>query len=196
MAKLKLSKNSLQEQRTNLKLYQKMLPSLDLKRSQLQGELKNAQKALAESKQAVEALEAQIGTELPMLAGTKIGLKGMVKIERTHMSTENIAGVKVPRLDRIDCEVMPYSRLSLPAWVDHLMQRLKDAAQMRLEVQVHEQRVEILRQAARRITQRVNLFDRVLIPTAQKNIKRIQIYLGDLDRDAVIRSKLSKARHA
>jgi V/A-type H+-transporting ATPase subunit D len=32
MAKLKLSKQSLQQQREQLKLYQKLLPSLDLKR--------------------------------------------------------------------------------------------------------------------------------------------------------------------
>jgi vacuolar-type H+-ATPase subunit D/Vma8 len=33
-----------------------------------------------------------------------------------------------------------------------------------------------------------------LIPTAKEHIKRIQIYLGDLERDAVVRSKLAKGR--
>ena len=64
-----------------------------------------------------------------------------------------------------------------------------------MRVLVNGERARVLQKAMRRITQRVNLFERILIPTAKQNIKRIQIYLGDLDREAVIRSKLSKARH-
>ena len=49
--------------------------------------------------------------------------------------------------------------------------------------------------AVRRITQRVNLFEKILIPNAQKNIQRIRIFLGDAERSAVVRSKLAKAKH-
>jgi V/A-type H+-transporting ATPase subunit D len=59
---------------------------------------------------------------------------------------------------------------------------------------VAARRARILQQAVRRTTQRVNLFDRILIPEARKNIKRIQIFLGDQERDAVIRSKLAKGK--
>jgi V/A-type H+-transporting ATPase subunit D len=38
----------------------------------------------------------------------------------------------------------------------------------------------------------VNLFDKILIPTAKKNIQKIQIYLADAERAAVVRSKLTK----
>ncbi|MFG0266554.1 MAG: V-type ATP synthase subunit D, partial [Rhodopirellula sp. JB055] len=85
-------------------------------------------------------------------------------------------------------------RLSTPAWIDILVQRLKDAAEARVRSKIAEQRVQILRQAVRRITQRVNLFDKVLIPTAKENIQRIQIYLGDAERAAVITSKLAKLK--
>ena len=46
MAKLNLSKSGLQKQREDLKLYQRVLPSLDLKRMQLMGALKLAQEQL------------------------------------------------------------------------------------------------------------------------------------------------------
>ena len=48
--------------------------------------------------------------------------------------------------------------------------------------------------AVRRITQRVNLFEKVLIPQADTNIQRIQIYLADAERAAVVRSKIAKAK--
>ena len=54
--------------------------------------------------------------------------------------------------------------------------------------------MQTLDQAVRRITQRVNLFEKILIPTAKKNIQRIRIYLGDAERAAVVTSKLAKVK--
>ncbi|KPK62430.1 MAG: ATP synthase subunit D, partial [Gemmatimonas sp. SG8_38_2] len=61
-------------------------------------------------------------------------------------------------------------------------------------IQVAAERVRILQRAERRITQRVNLFEKILIPRTQKNILRIQIWLGDMERAAVVQAKLAKAR--
>ncbi len=195
MARVRLSKSALQQQRTQLRLYKKLLPSLDLKRRQLMMEHKKAQAEFAEAQAEVQKVEAAIGAELPMLAGTELDLKGLVKLRGSAVGKENIAGVTVPRLDKIECEVSAYSMLARPAWVDRLVQRLKDGAELRVRVKVQGERTEILGQAVRRITQRVNLFERILIPGVKQNIKRIQIFLGDLDREAVIRSKLSKGKH-
>lgn len=46
----------------------------------------------------------------------------------------------------------------------------------------------------RRVTQRVNLFEKVLIPKAEENIRRITIFLSDQERAAVVRSKIAKSR--
>ena len=51
-----------------------------------------------------------------------------------------------------------------------------------------------LNDAVRRITQRVNLFEKVLIPQAEENIQRIRIFLSDAERTAVVRSKIAKAK--
>jgi len=67
---------------------------------------------------------------------------------------------------------------------------------MRVHLQVLQERVARLNQQARRITQRVNLFEKVLIPRAKESIKRIQVGLGEQERTAVVRSKIAKAKHA
>ena len=61
---------------------------------------------------------------------------------------------------------------------------------------VAAERVRILEVQEKRVTQRVNLFDKILIPTAKRNIQRIQIFLGDAERAAVVRSKLAKGKQA
>lgn len=194
MAKLRLSKNSLQQQQQQLKLYRKLLPSLDLKRRQLTVE---AQKARAEHKAAITAaasLEACIGQELPMLADEELNLSGIVEMKGHRVGEQNVVGIRLPILEHVEFAVAEYLRLATPAWIDIFVQRLKDAAEARVRARIASQRVEILDQAVRRITQRVNLFEKILIPTAQKNIQRIRIYLGDAERAAVITSKLAKVK--
>jgi V/A-type H+-transporting ATPase subunit D len=195
VAKLKLSKSSMQQQRTQLQLYRKLLPSLDMKRRQLMAEQKKAREEFEAAGKAVTALEERIGAELPMLAATEIDLKGLVRMTEAKVTSESIAGVRVPRLDAVEFETADYSYLARPPWVDHLAVRLRDAAEQRLRAHIGNERVDVLGKAVRRITQRVNLFERILIPTAKENIRKIQVYLGDVDREAVIRSKLSKAKH-
>ena len=196
MAKLKLSKSALQQERNQLKLYQRTLPSLDLKRRQLTVELAKARRELEAAHKAVEELESRIGEQLPMLANPDIQVSGLVQMTDFQLVEENVVGVRLPLLKSIHCSVADYSLLAKPAWVDVLVERLRDAAEQHALVQVAEERVRILAYQEKRVTQRVNLFDKILIPTAQRNIQRIQIYLGDAERAAVVRSKIAKAKQA
>ena len=194
MARLQFSKASLQQERSRLQLYEKLLPSLELKRRQLTIELDKARKEHAATREEVERLEGQVGTDLPMLANTEIHLKDLVRMTAFELGQENVVGVRLPILKRVECEVTEYSMLAKPAWVDLLVERLRRAAEARTRIQVAAERVRILARAERRITQRVNLFEKILIPRTRKNIQRIQIWLGDQERVAVIQAKLAKAR--
>ena len=65
---------------------------------------------------------------------------------------------------------------------------------LRIREQIDRERVARLDEAVRKITQRVNLFEKVLIPTTRDNIHRIRIHLADAERAAVVRSKIVKAK--
>ncbi len=194
MARLKLSKSGLAEERAQLDLCKRTLPSLDLKRRQLSVELAKARRAHAEARVAVDALETRVGEELPMLANPDIEVRGLVKMTAFELDEENVVGVRLPLLARVECEVADYSLLARPAWVDLVVDRLKEVAEERTRLLVLAERVRILELHERRTTQRVNLFEQILIPTAKRNIQRIQIFLGDAERAAVVRSKLAKAK--
>jgi V/A-type H+-transporting ATPase subunit D len=194
MAKLKLSKQSLHHQQEQLKLYKRLLPSLDLKRRQLTMEAQKAQEEHAAAVAQIDALETRIGEELPMLADEGLHLRDLVIVKGYKLGEQNIVGVRLPILESLDCQVAEYSPLATPAWLDILVQRLKDAKTCRLRAEIAAQRLDILRLQLRRITQRVNLFDKILIPTAHRNIQRIRIYLGETERAAVVTSKLAKSK--
>ena len=194
MAKLTLSKSELQKQSRQLKLYEGLLPSLELKRRQLTLEIKKAADILIKLQGEGEQLKLVVATQLPMLANEEINLKGLMSLSEVNVATENVSGVKLPLFKGVDCEVVSYSRLSMPVWVDSLVEYLLKAVELKVQMSVANQRVEKLQSALKNITQRVNLFEKILIPNAKVFIKHIQIFLGDQQRDAVVRSKLAKRK--
>jgi V/A-type H+-transporting ATPase subunit D len=194
MAKLKLSKRSLQQERQQLALFVRLLPSLDLKRLQLMAETRRAHKEREQLRTAIEKVEGRIGRELPMLADVQTDLSGLVRLSGVTKVQQNVVGVVLPLFERCACAVADYSLLAVPPWVDALVDRVKEAVELRVREETAAERVRILEHALKRITQRVNLFEKVLIPCARKNIRRIQIYLGDAERAAVVTSKIAKKK--
>ncbi len=196
MARLQLNKSSLAREMAQLRTYERFLPSLDLKRQQLMAEKAKAVAAIAEMEAKVAGLAQKVGRDVPMLGNASVDLNGLVRLTDYQIGTENIVGTKLPILEKIEVEVRPYSPMAKPHWVDDVARLLHDMLEARLRVQVARQRVEALSKAVDVITQRLNLFDKVLIPTARANIKKIRIYLSDAEMASVVRSKISKRKRA
>jgi V/A-type H+-transporting ATPase subunit D len=191
-----LSKSSLQQQRDRLRLFKRFLPSLELKRQQLTAEYKKAQEALAEAEQGAAQASRSLTDLLPILGSTPMNLSGLVRVRRVDLAEENVLGLRLPTLGSVEFDEKEYSLLATPFWVDDLVVCLKEVATYRLRLQVYRERVARMQGAVRRVSQRVNLFEKVLIPTAERNIARIQIFLSDVERAAVVTSKIAKGKHA
>ncbi len=196
MARLQLSKSSLARETKDLRTYERFLPSLDLKRQQLMAERAKAARELAESRRNIDAFRREVGRKLPMLANLEIDLPDLATLKQVKLGTENVVGTRLPVLESIEVEVLSYALMAQPHWVDSVAAMLHDMLELRVRVQVAERRVVLLDAAVKTVTQRVNLFDKVLIPRARNNIKRIKIYLSDEEMAAVVRSKISKRKHA
>jgi V/A-type H+-transporting ATPase subunit D len=194
MEGLRLNKSELKRQRDQLKLYQRVLPSLDLKRRQLAIENERCRALEATLRSELDALMGGIGAAIPMLANESIDLLGLVRVVAVELGSENVVGLELPTLARLELADATYSYLVRPVWVDAVADRLHEAVRLTLELTVAAERLKRVEYALKRITQRVNLFERVLIPNAKSNIRRIEIALDDLAREAVVRSKIAKSR--
>ncbi len=192
MARIPLSKSQLRREKENLSAFRRYLPALDLKRQQLMGERERAERGIAEAERKVAVAAAEAGAALPMLADERIDVAGLVTIKAVRLGTQNVAGVKLPVVEAVEVERAPYGRMVRPHWVDVLVQRLEAAIRLEIEVEVARQRVAVLRKAVATVTQRVNLFDKVLIPETEQNIRHILVYLGDAERAAVVGAKIAK----
>jgi V/A-type H+/Na+-transporting ATPase subunit D len=196
MATIALSKSSLQQQRDRLRLFERFLPSLELKRQQLTAEYKKALQVLAEAEQGAEQASRSLPALLPVLGSARMELSGLIRIRRVEVAEEDVLGLRLPTLRAVEFDTADYSLLATPFWLDALVTCLKEVATYRLRLQVYRQRVARMQGAVRRVTQRVNLFEKVLIPNAKQNIARIQIFLSDVERAAVVTSKIAKGKRA
>ena len=194
MARVPLSKSQLSKEKENLVSYGRYLPALDLKRQQLMGERARARREIATVEGRIATAIAEAGEAVPMLADRRVVLDGLVQLGEVRTGTQNVAGVRLPVVEHVEVIRAPYGRLVRPHWVDDVVERLAAAIRLRVEAQVAERRVEMLEAAVVRITQRVNLFDKVLIPQARENIRRINLYLGDAERAAVVGAKIAKKK--
>ncbi|MBL4838576.1 MAG: V-type ATP synthase subunit D [Kordiimonadaceae bacterium] len=194
MAKLQLNKSSLARETKSLGIFRRFLPSLDLKRKQLTAKLSGAERALAETQQKIGYFTENLGQKVPMMANIDIDLAGLVRLKSLDLGHENLVGTTLPIATNFEIEKQPYALMAQPHWVDDVATALEEMLTLNVHEQVERQRANLLEIAVKVITQRVNLFEKVLIPRAENNIRQIKIYLSDEDMAAVVRSKIAKRK--
>ncbi|MFW5840545.1 MAG: V-type ATP synthase subunit D, partial [Planctomycetota bacterium] len=89
-----------------------------------------------------------------------------------------------------------YSLFATPAWVDTALEDMRELNRRRAQVEVLDRQYELLEQELTKIIQRVNLFEKVMIPDAKEAIRKIRIKLGDEMTAAVGRAKIAKSKLA
>jgi V/A-type H+-transporting ATPase subunit D len=193
--KIKLTKNELQKQQRELKKFQRFLPTLQLKKQQLQLEVRKVQDLVEEKEAELARLKKEtIAWTVLFSDYHEQDWLNSVKIQQTYTSDANIAGVKVKMFEDIDFEEKDYSLFATPVWLDAAFVRIREMLTLREQTRILNDTKEALQREARKTNQRVNLFEKVVIPRAQTNIRVINIYLGDQDRNAVARSKIAKKK--
>ena len=196
MAKIKLTKNELKGQKDALKMYRRYLPTLILKKQQLQTEIRAIEDKAKEVRN--EKLELETGFEdwIAVFSEEPAFPQGVVTVSNIRKGKGNIAGVDIPTYEGADFSRGDYDFYSTPLWVDIAADYIEKAISLDLEAEVLDEQVRLLESELRATSQRVNLFEKVKIPETQRNIKKISIYLADQQVSAVVRSKISKRKIA
>ncbi|NCD32924.1 MAG: V-type ATP synthase subunit D [Spartobacteria bacterium] len=193
MAKVKLTKNEQKSQRDALSRFRRYLPTLQLKKQQLQLELRQLEAKIEEKRkqeeQALNGLKSWIS-----LFSEPVDFSSYVKLKEVKVSDGNIAGVSIPVLDRLEFETHMPDLFETDPWIDDGVRVLKELLQLRVERLVMREQEERLHDELRTTNQRVNLFEKVKIPECRENIRKINIFLGDQQTSAVARAKIAKGK--
>lgn len=191
MAVVKLTKNELKIQKDSLKRFKRYLPTLILKKQQLQMVIRqvkqNIQDVENQRKELYNELDAWIA-----VFGEKLDLSRFIKIKSITKNTGNIAGVDIPVFGNIEFSIEEYDIFYLPLWIDKGIIAIKKMISYDIEIDILKEQLRLLENELRVTSQRVNLFEKIKIPETAGNIRKIQIYLGDQQTASVVRGKMAK----
>ena len=196
---VKLTKNELKVQKDRLKQFQRYLPTLQLKKQQLQSVVMQVNAQLEqverERRAAVDGLDDWVAVfaENDSFPVDK-RLDTLVRPQHVECGEENIAGVTVPVFRELSFEDICYDVADYPLWVDTAAVRLREIARLDALEKTLRRQVELLEQELRSTAQRVNLFEKVKIPEAKEKIRDHGNYLGDQQTSAVVRGKIAKKK--
>ena len=196
MAKIKLTKNELKVQKDALKMYQRYLPTLTLKKQQLQAEIRIIEAKANAVRKEKEDLERGFHSWIAVFGEKEAFPDGVITVSNIRKGMGNIAGVAIPTFAGADFSRGDYDLYETPLWVDIAANHMEKAMSLDLEAEVLDEQVRLLEAELRSTSQRVNLFEKVKIPETQENIKKISIYMADQQVNAVVRSKISKRKVA
>jgi len=193
MAKIKLTKNELKNQKDSLKMFQRYLPTLMLKKQQLQGEIRLTELRLKELQAQKDRLDESFKVWIGVFGEKDVFTKDILKITKLKTGIGNIAGVAIPIFEGAEFVTSRYDLFGTPLWLDAAVEKMEQALLLDLEAEIVEEQRKRLDHELRVTTQRVNLFEKVKIPETKVSIKKIQVYLGDQQTAAVVRGKIAKS---
>jgi len=196
LAKIKLTKNELKSQKDALKLYRRYLPTLILKKQQLQSEIRVIEAKARAVRKEKEELEKGFSDWIGVFSEIGAFPEGVIEVSDIKKGKANIAGVDMPTFEGAEFKRSDYDLYQTPLWVDIAAGHIEKAISLDLQAEVLDEQVRLLQAELKATSQRVNLFEKVKIPETEKSIKKITIYLADQQVSAVVRSKISKRKIA
>ena len=194
MAKIKHTKTELKAQTDALKRFQRFLPMLQLKKQQLQAEIAGITAKLGEVQRREDEARKRLDAWVALYADAEVRPEALVAFKGVRTAQGNIAGVAIPLYEGIDAEPAPLDPYRTPAWTDDAQTMLADLMALKAEGDVLRKQRAAIEEELHTTGQRVNLFEKVKIPEAKENIRKIAIYLGDQDTSAVVRGKIAKKK--
>ena len=196
MAKIKFTKTELKRQQDNKKQFERFLPTLQLKKQQLQLEVRQSAEALEANLREQAQLEKELAVCIAFFGDGTVSetVASNVVVREVVKGTANIAGINIPTFDHVEFEPAKIDLMTTDWYVDDAVAALKSAASLREARRVLQEQYELLSAELRTTSQRVNLFEKVKIPECRENIRKIGIFLGDLNTSAVARCKIAKSK--
>ena len=195
MTQIKLTKTELRLQQVKLSELQKYLPPLQLKKAMLQAEVSECQQEITQVLKEFDQQGEVIARFSALFSDRAINdFFSALDITEVRKKYENIAGVDIPVFEGISFAPASYMLFDTPIWYESAINAVRKLITIREVEKIAQEKKRALEKELREVSIRVNLFEKIMIPRAQGNIKKIKIFLGDQQLAAVSQAKVAKKK--
>jgi V/A-type H+-transporting ATPase subunit D len=174
-----------------LAVREKALPTLKNKESALRVEVKKARGIATELDQKISERTKELEVFMKLWGEFDPDL---ISIKEVLIKTRKIAGVKTPLLEDISYEIAPFNLFTAPSWYLDGIVLLKELSRLQIEREFFLRKMHILEHVRKKTTQKVNLYEKVQIPSFEEAIMKIKRYLEDEENLSKAAQKILKDR--
>ncbi len=192
--KILMNKNTLAALKNELKGYKTALPVFEMKEQQLKEVITSIETAVDRLQDAIAKTYADVKQWAAVMAEPTIDLGELVSVNELKTKTREIAGVVIEQFLSIDFNESPIDYFETPLWVDAAVEAIKDQTTNQEMLTLELKNLESVREELAEVRRMKNALKEVFIPETQHNIRKIEIYLGDVERLAIGCAKLVKKK--
>ncbi|GAA3611893.1 V-type ATP synthase subunit D [Flavivirga amylovorans] len=192
--KILMNKNALAALKTELKEYNIALPVFEMKEQQLKEVVQSIEHSINRLEKAIEQTNKEIKTWVAVMAEDTVDLSDLIKVDHVNTEKREIAGVGIEAFVDVIFENIEVDLLATPLWVDTAINVVKDQKTNHIILEIEKKNIELLREELTEARRMKNALKEVFIPEAIESIRKIEIYLGDVERLAIGCAKLVKKK--
>lgn len=194
--KILMNKNTLAQLKLELKEYKTALPVFEMKEQQLKKAIQVVEQNIAKLSQSIEATNTATKPWAAVMAedGIDIDLKNIVNIDEVTTKTKEIAGVTVEEFKGITFNNTEIDMFNTPLWLDSAVSAIQDQKTDYAFIAIEKRNLESIHEELAEARRMKNALKEVFIPETKNNIRKIEIYLGDVERLAIGCAKLVKKK--
>ncbi|MEM8848029.1 MAG: V-type ATP synthase subunit D [Bacteroidota bacterium] len=192
--KILMNKNTLAALKIELKEYHTALPVFEMKEQQLKEVVQTIENNIARLNHAISATNEQTREWVAVMAEDTMDLSEMVKVDQILTKRQEIAGVTIEVFEKVVFEDLEVDLFNTPLWVDAALDVIHEQKTNRTLAEIEERNLELLQEELAEARRMKNALKEVFIPETKENIRKIEIYLGDVERLAIGCAKLVKKK--
>jgi V/A-type H+-transporting ATPase subunit D len=189
-----MNKNSLAILKNELKEYQSALPVFEMKEQQLKKAVESLELSIRKLEQSIEETNRETRPWVAVMAEESVDLAQLAVVKRVVTHKREIAGVSIDVFSDIKLEERQLDLLDTPLWADAAQEVIADQKAKYIMIEIERQNIELLREELAEARRMKNALKEVFIPETIQQIRKIEIYLGDVERLAIGCAKLVKKK--
>jgi V/A-type H+-transporting ATPase subunit D len=192
--KILMNKNSLAALKLELKEFNTALPVFEMKEQELKSRVQTTENAIQQLQIAIEETYQEVAPWIGVMAETTVDLSTLVRIKEVITEQQEITGVTIDIYRSLTFEDVDVDEFNTSLWIDAAVEVIKTQFANQEILKIEERNLEKLLEELAEARRMKNALKEVFIPETRENIRKIEIYLGDVERLAIGCAKLVKKK--
>lgn len=192
--KILMNKNTLAALKLELKEYNIALPVFEMKEQQLKELIQSITERISKLEASIERINEDTKPWVAVFAEEVEDLNHAVKIKELDTTAREVAGVPIEEFEAIHFEDPKIDTFNTPLWVDAAVELIKDQKTNLRTIELEKSNMLLVQEELAEARRMKNALKEVFIPETKENIRKIEIYLGDVERLAIGCAKLVKKK--